>query len=317
MTSVSVIIPNYNGKHLLPQVFDCLSRQTLDSVEIILVDNGSTDGFEKELPEQIHLIRLDQNYGFAYAVNRGIEAAASPLVFLLNNDMSFDEDLIRNLVNILEKHAEFDFVQPKVCFESDRTRINSIGDAWNVYGVGLQRGFGEKDNGRFDETMEIFSPTGGAVLFRKSVFAKIGLFDERFFAYLEDVDLGFRMRLSGMRGVLYPQAVIYHGFGQTSKKMGDFSRHLIHRNVGFVLIKDMPAVLILKYAIHFLIGQLRTLVVFLKDGKTGLLFKIGWEFWKALPWLLSERNKVLKGRKISIRELDGWLVKSWPFGKQF
>ena len=312
----SVIIPNYNGSHLLHHLFECLERQTAEDIEVILVDNGSADDFERHVPKHAEVIRLDHNYGFAGAINRGIEAAASPFVFLLNNDMSFDEDLLEKLLDFLKAHAEYDFVQPKVCFEADRTRINSLGDAWNVYGIGVQKGFGEKDDGRFEETVEIFSPTGGAALFRKSVFDKIGLFDERFFAYLEDVDLGFRMRLAGLRGVLYPQAVIYHGFGQTSKKMGDFSRHLIHRNAGFVLIKDMPGVLLLKYAIHFSIGQLRTLVVFVKDGKISLLFKINREFWKALPWLLSERKRILRGRKISIRALDKWLEKSCPFGKK-
>lgn len=309
----SVVIPNYNGKQMLPVLFQSLAEQKNIKAEWILVDNGSQDNFKEVIPPNVTLVELDKNYGFAYAVNRGIEAAASSYIFLLNNDMTLESEVLTKLVTFLDEHSEYDFVQPKVRFSHAPEHINSVGDSWSVYGLGIQIGFGEEDLGQYDSMHPLFSPTGGAVLFRTSVFTQVGLFDEDFFAYLEDIDLGFRMAHAGLQGVLIPDAVVFHGFGKTSKKLGDLARFLIHRNAVYVLVKNVPFLLILKDILFLMTGQLRMIFIFIKDKKGKLLGKIMMDIFKAYPKLLEKRKKILSNSSISRDELSQLFDRKWPY----
>ncbi len=310
----SVVVPNYNGLKWLPELLTSLTEQSTLNLEILIVDNGSTDGSQTAISSRARLIPLDQNYGFAFAVNRGIESAQSSLIFLVNNDVVLEQDALVRLVRFLETHPEYDFVQPKMKFLHDKTKINNAGDVWSIWGTALQRGFGESDMGQYDSIQEIFAPTGGAVLYRKSVFDRIGLFDERFFAYIEDVDVGFRIRLKGMKGVLFPESVVYHGFQSTTRTITDFSRFYVMRNSQFAAIKNLPAWLMIKYWPQMTFGHIRNWLIGVKDRRFGLIIRVYASVIRNLPYLLSERRRIQKSRQIAVREIDGWLEKSCPFG---
>lgn len=309
----SVIVPNYNGRELLPKLLGSLEEQSGLDLEIIIVDNGSTDSSRQVVSASVKWIQLDRNYGFAYGVNRGFEAARHPYIFIVNNDMVLEPDCLTHLISYLDTNRRYGFVQPKVRFLDRKDTINTVGDVWSVYGLAIQRGFGEADRGQFDRGGEIFSPTGGAALFRKSMLEEVGYFDEQFISYLEDVDLGFRIRLAGFRGALVPEAVTYHAFQATFRKIPDLSRFFITRNSYFVILKNMPFVLLLKYAPHLVIGLFRVWIVYIKDRCFGVLLKIQASLLKHLWHLLKMRHRIQRNRVISIRELDGWFMKTRPF----
>jgi GT2 family glycosyltransferase len=309
----SVIVPNYNGEELLKRFIESLESQTGLDLEIIIVDNGSTDNSKSAIPLSAQWIGLDHNYGFAYAVNRGLEAATASFLFVANNDMVLEPDALTHCVRFLVEHDEYGFVQPKVRFLHEKNVINTVGDVWSVYGLAIQRGFGEKDSGQFDRGGEIFSPTGGAALFRKSMLDEVGFLDERFVSYLEDVDLGFRIRLAGYRGALAPEAVVYHAFQATFRKIPNLSRFFITRNNYFIILKDMPFALLVKYFPHLLVGMFRILIVYMKDRCIPVLVKIKISLFKNLWYLLQERRRIQQTRRISARELDGWFIKTRPF----
>jgi len=307
------VIPNYNGREWLPALFESLARQAGLNPEILVVDNGSTDGSGEVIPEGVRFLSLDRNYGFAFAVNRGIEQAGSPLIFLVNNDVVLEPDALTRLVRYLKTHSDCEFVQPKMKFLHEPTVINNAGDMWSVFGLALQRGFGEEDRGQYDRIEEIFAPTGGAVLYRKSVFDRIGLFDERYFAYVEDVDLGFRMRLAGMRGVLLPESVVYHGFQYTTRRISGFSRYYVMRNSLFTAIKNLPGRLMIRYLPQMTLGHLRNGATGIKDGCPGLVIRVYADVIRSLPYLLSERIRIQRIRRISSRELASWFYVKNPF----
>ncbi|NQT24453.1 glycosyltransferase family 2 protein [candidate division KSB1 bacterium] len=309
----SVIVPNYNGSDLLPKLIASLEEQSGLDLEIIIVDNGSTDLSKEVVPKTVRWIQLDRNYGFAYAVNRGFEAAMHPYIFIVNSDMVLEPDCLTHLISFLDAHKEYGFAQPKVRFLDRKDTINTVGDVWSVYGLAIQKGFGQEDKGQFDQGREIFSPTGGAAVFRKSMLDEVGLFDERFISYLEDVDLGFRIRTAGFRGVLVPEAVIYHAFQATFRKVPNLSRFYVTRNNYFVIIKNMPFLLLAKYLPQLLIGLLRILIVSVKDRCLPVLLKVQFSILKHLFSLIKERRRIQRRRQITARELDGWFTKERPF----
>jgi len=309
----SVIVPNYNGAAFLPELVESLMLQEGVDIEFILVDNGSHDDYEKILPHKTKLIKLGKNYGFAYAVNRGIEIASHQYIFLLNNDMVLEKNALSQLILFMNTHPQYCFVQPKLRFLKRRNVINNAGDFWSIYGMGVQRGCEEVDQGQYDSICEIFSPTGGAVLYRKELFEKVGKFDERFFCYMEDVDLGFRLRLAGYRGVFLPTSVVYHGFRSTSKKIANFSRFYVMRNTLFTAIKNVPFLLFLKYLPQFVLGQMRLWVVGVFDRCLHLVVKSYFHVILNLPYLIRERRKVQSHRKATVKEIDSWFDKKRPF----
>jgi GT2 family glycosyltransferase len=309
----SIIVPNYNGARFLPGLVRTLQSQAGVKLEFIVVDNGSNDGFANLLPPTTKLIKLDKNYGFSYAVNRGIEQATYAYILLLNNDMTLEPQTVVKLVDFLNSHPDYCFVQPKLKFLNQSDVINNVGDLWSVYGIGLERGFGEVDGGQYDFVSEIFSATAGAVLYRKEVLEKIGKFDEHFFCYIEDLDLGFRLRLEGFKGAVLPQAVVYHGFESTSKEIPYFSRFYITRNSLFLMIKNIPVYLFIKYLPQFLSGQLRILITGIVDGCLHLVLKAYYQTMLNLPYLMKERFRIQSLKRITNKELDSWLVKRRPF----
>jgi len=309
----SVVVPNYNGEELLPHLMASLEEQYGLDLEVIIVDNGSTDQSRATVPESVRWIQLDYNTGFAYAVNRGLEAASHPYIFLVNNDMVLETDALTRLVSYLNEYHEYGFAQPKVRFLNRKDTINTIGDVWSVYGLAIQKGFGEKDTGQFNDIREIFSPTGGAALYRKSMLDEVGLFDENFVSYLEDVDLGFRMRLAGYRGALVPESVIYHTFQATFSKIPNLSRFYITRNNSFLVIKNLPTGLVIKYSPHLLVGLLRVLIVYIKDRCIMILFKINISLLKHLFYLFQQRRRIQRARRISNHKLEQWFLRERPF----
>ncbi len=276
---VTIIIPNYNGCHFMEPCLASLKKQTYKDYQILVVDNASTDGsveYVKEHYPEIEVIALKKNYGFSKAVNVGIRRSTTPYVILLNNDTTADPYYIEEMVRTIEKSPRIFSVSSKMIQMYHPQLIDSAGDLYTLTGWGVCRGVGRPVS-NYTETDEVFSACAGAAIYRRQVFQKIGLFDEKHFAYLEDIDVGYRARIFGYRNLYCPTALVYHvGSGTSGSKYNSFKVRLSARNNIYLNYKNMPllqlmvnflplfAGYVLKYAFFIRIG-------FGKDYKDGIL----------------------------------------------
>lgn len=245
---VSVVIVNYNGRAFLEECLSSMSVQTYPSFETILVDNGSTDGsieLVRERFPEVHVISNKENLGFAKANNVGIEAARGELIATLNNDAAASPRWLEALVEALLSDNDVGMCASKMLFMKIPGIINSTGICISRSGASWDRGMFEPDRGQYDSREEVFGPCAGAALYRKSMLDEVGLFDESFFAYMEDVDLAFRARLKGWKCLYVPDAVAYHYHAGTAGYMSDLSIYYGNRNVIWNFVKNFPAKLLL------------------------------------------------------------------------
>jgi GT2 family glycosyltransferase len=238
---VSVIIPNWNGMEHLPTCLDSLRRQTLREAEVVVVDNGSTDGSLQLLDRrytEVNLLALGENRGFAGACNAGIRAARGTFIVLLNNDTEVDAAWLEEVLAAFERHPQAGTVASKMLLFDRRNRIHTAGDFYRVDGLPGNRGVWERDEGQYDEEEYVFGACGGSAAYRRSMLEQVGLLDEDFFFSCEDVDLAWRAQLAGWRCIYAPRAVVYHKLSATG---GGKTASFYHgRNAIYLLIKDYP-----------------------------------------------------------------------------
>jgi GT2 family glycosyltransferase len=241
--TASVVVPNWNGRAWLPGLLASLARQELAPAEVIVVDNGSEDGSLEYLRAEhpgVRLIGLDHNTGFAHAANRGIEAASGGLVALLNTDVVLAPDWLRRMVAALEADPSAAAVACKMLDLADPTRIYDAGDVLRRDGACEQRGRFARDDGRWDAAGEVFGACAGAAVYRREAVLAVGGFDERYFAYLEDVDLALRLQLAGWRCRYEPVVALHAGEG-SSHRLAGAHHHLVARNTLMLVAKAFPA----------------------------------------------------------------------------
>ena len=271
---VSVVIPNFNGKHFLNNCLKSLNDQKDYINEVIIIDNGSTDGspeFIKNIIKdnlnvrndfnfKINLIENDDNLGFSKAVNQGIRNSNSDLVYLINNDVELDKECIPNLIDCINFDESIFSASSKMIQSSNRDLIDDAGDEYTILGWTKKIG-NNKDVANYTHSREIFSSCAGAALYKKAVFEEIGYFDENFFAYMEDVDIGYRALIEGYKNVYCPNARVFHiGSGTSGSKYNEFKIKLAARNNIFVPYKNMP---IPQLIINFLFLSLGFFIKFL------------------------------------------------------
>ena len=256
---VSVIIPNWNGRRFLDLCLGSLRRQTYRAFETILVDNGSTDGSAEhvrlQFPE-IRLIQFSENLGFSAAANEGIQSAKGDYIALLNTDVEVDPRWLSELVLALERHAEVDFCASKILKFEDRRIIDSVGVGCIAGGIGYPIGSHEEDHGQYESPMIVLGSSAGASMYRKAFFDQVGLFDETFFAYHEDVDLNLRAQWAGRKCLYVPTAAVYHiGGGSTGGGLNYFIVRLSTRNRIHAIVKNLPLSLIVRAAPRMLMYE--------------------------------------------------------------
>ncbi len=243
MQEVSVIIPNFNGIAFLDGVLSSLERQTLKNYEVILVDNGSSDGscsFAAANYPWVHIIELPDNFGFCRAVNEGIHAARAPYVLLLNNDTEAEEHFLEEMVAAIRRHKRAFSCASKMVQYHDREKLDDAGNYYCALGWSYARGKG-RDILSYEKEEKIFAACAGAAIYRKKIFEKIGYFDEEHFAYLEDTDVGYRARIYGFQNWYAPKAVVYHvGSGTSGSRYNQFKTRYSSRNNIYLIYKNMP-----------------------------------------------------------------------------
>jgi hypothetical protein len=240
----SVIVPSLNGRHLLPHCLDSLVRQSYPEVEVIVADGASTDGTAELLDVRypsVRLLTLRRNLGFAGNVNAGLRAARGEVLCLLNNDARAEADWVAACVETLAAHPEIGSVASKVLYADGRT-INSAGDLVCRDGAARQRGNARVDGPEWDVCTPVFGASGGAAAYRRGMLADVGLLDEAFFMYLEDVDLAFRAQLRGWACLYQPAARALHVGGASGG--GSLESFYNGRNLIRLLAKDLPTGLV-------------------------------------------------------------------------
>ncbi len=248
MNQVTVIIPNYKGADCIRPCLDSLRKQDFMEYDLIVVDNHSDDGsddiVEKEYPEA-KLIRLADNFGFSRAVNEGIKASKTPYVLLLNNDTTADSAFVRKMTEAIKESDSIFSVSAKMLQMKFPDRIDGAGDLYSAWGWAFARGKGKKSS-RYTKKCDVFASCGGAAIYSRKILDEIGWFDEFHFAYLEDVDIGYRARIMGYRNVYEPEAVVWHmGSGTTGSRYNDFKVRISARNNMYVVMKNMPTIQII------------------------------------------------------------------------
>lgn len=247
---VSVVVVNYNGRKLLDLCLKSLQAQTHGAVEVIVVDNDSADGSISRVREQyptVRLVRMGRNAGFAAGCNAGIAAASGTYVATLNNDAEADPNWIAEAVSTMTERPDVGMIASRMLFWQNPNVINSAGISLDRAGIAWDR-FGGRSarDAVANEVAEIFGPCAGAALYRTALLRDIGAFDERFFMYLEDVDLAWRAQLAGWRCLYCPSAVVYHRHSATSGEGSAFKSFMLSRNRVWLLAKNYPFPLVIR-----------------------------------------------------------------------
>jgi GT2 family glycosyltransferase len=252
---ISVIIANLNGEKYLADCLNSLADQTFRAFEVILVDNGSTDRsldlLKKDFP-WVKVICLEKNSGFAKANNIGIGASSAEYIATLNNDTIADHHWLSELHRAAESDKMVGMVASKIFLGREGKELDSAGMLLYPDGMSRQNGRGEQDSGQFDAIREVLFPSACAALYRREMLNETGCFDEDFFSYCEDTDLGLRARLAGWSAVFAPQAKIRHLYSQTSGRYSEFKAYHVERNHFWVLLKNLPLSYVLLFPFYTL-----------------------------------------------------------------
>lgn len=264
----SVVIPNWNGQRFLADCLDALRGQTLADIEVILVDNASTDGsqdFVRTRYPEVRLIELKENRGFTGACNAGMEAAEGAYIALLNNDTEVASDWAEQVARAFESHSDAGIVASKMLLFDQRDRLHTAGDFFTTDGRAGNRGAWQWDKGQYDRGEYVFSACGGSAVYRQSMLAEIDTLDDDFFFLLEDVDLAWRAQLAGYKVWYEPLAIVYHHLSATGG--GVTASFHDGRNGIWLIAKNMPASLLRKYGRRILARQLALLWQSLKSWR--------------------------------------------------
>ncbi len=315
-TKVAIVVPNWNGKEYISTCLHSLESQSIRA-DIIIVDNGSVDGsvdlIAKDFPE-VFLIKNDKNYGFSGGVNRGIQKATdmgAEYVALFNNDAIADKRWLEELVSCLQKNPKTAIVTCKF-LDNEGDKFDSTGDIYTTWGLSYPRGRGEPVSNVYDKHNLVFGASGGASLYRTSLFKEIGLFDQEFFAYFEDVDISFRAQLAGWKVRYVPTAVAYHQISATTGKIRGFGTYHTLKNLPLLLWKNVPARLLPTIMPRFLLAYTMFLFSALIKGRgwfafKGLVMSLWW-----LPKKLVQRHKIQSSRKVDAKYIASVITWDLP-----
>lgn len=323
-----ITLVNWNGRDMLEDCLESVRAQTFQDFSMIVVDNGSTDGsveFLREHYPEIELIEFDENTGFAYphtyAIKRAFEDPGVEFILTLNNDTALDPDFFAEMVAAAERHPEAGSIQGKVVNFYVPSLIDCTGILVHWDMSALNRGQTEKDAGQFDQEEEIFGPSASAALYRADALKKTTLpngdiFDSSYFAYYEDVDLAWRLRLAGYSSWYTPTAVIKHIHSATGVNHSPFKAFHVHRNHYFNMIKNLPFWFLVR-ALMFMPMRYLLLVSSIfrrkgaaarlsknvsadqKGGIVRMVLRSWWQIFIALPSLLRNRRSIQRARTIS------------------
>ncbi len=306
---MSVVIVNWNGGEGIGECLASLRGQSLDSLEVIVVDNGSTDGSVKFIREQhpeVIVLPLRMNYGFAGAANAGIEASNGEFVALLDHDAIPDPRWAEELLAAMD-HAD---IAASPVYERDDPRVVSArGELLSKWGLPFSDGRGETiAESSCDGYPEVFAASRVASIYRRAVFGAIGTFDIQFFTYFEDVDLSFRARLAGYRIVLAPRARVLRKGASTGRSVDRFQLYHLIKNSQLLVWKNLPRRLLVKVLPRFLAIHVLLFGGAVRHGAGLTALRAYTEVAATFPLVLVKRRSTQRRRKVSTKEVERWLT---------
>lgn len=315
MSTIAVVIVNYNGGNYLHACIAALVEQTIKADKIVVVDNGSSDDSVKKIgafSDDVELIELNQNTGFARANNIAVRnLSGCDWIALLNPDAIPAPDWIEQLRKGIVGHPTHTSFACCMLQASDPETLDGAGDAYHVNGIAWPRYKGVRLDKTEQVPHETFSACGGAALYRRDVFVAQEGFDERYFCYHEDVDLGFRLCLAGQHCMYLPDAVVYHEGSAIAGKGSDFSVYHVHRNMVWTFVKNMPQPLFAIFLLPHIMVSLITILNFALKGRGTIILKAKWDAIKGLPGILRSRVNIQRQRRTSSSALLGSMHYGW------
>ncbi|HBM15199.1 MAG TPA: glycosyltransferase family 2 protein [Lentisphaeria bacterium] len=319
--TVSVIIVNWNGKEYLPDCLNSLLKQSFTDFETILVDNGSTDGsieLLKNFYPWVRIMPLSQNTGFASGNNKGFACSHGKYIVTLNNDTRLEMSWLAELISAVENNPEIGMVASRICTWDNRDKIDSLGVA--VCRDGMSRAY--RRNALFStlslaKVEDILIPSACAALYRRKMIDEIGFFDDAFFAYCEDTDLGLRGRLSGWRAVLARDAIVYHRYSGSGGIFSPLKLYLVERNHFWVALKCFPLIMLLSLPFWTVTRYLLQIqIVLIRPRGAGIQFRNSSscnllkallrgiiDMSKEMPSIFHKRRVTMSIRRISSKEI--------------
>lgn len=311
---VGVVVVNWNSGKLLGQCIEALSKQTVQPGRILVVDNGSTDNSLERIEQVLNcveIVTVGRNVGFAVANNMALSRLRSyRWLALLNPDAFPEPRWLEELLAATRRRPEYAFFGSKMLIAGSTGVIDGVGDCYHVNGLVWRRGHGAPPGAQWNIEREIFSPCAAAALYRTDALLAVGGFDEGYFCYSEDVDLGFRLRLAGHRCLYVPGAVVHHvGSATSGGKDSDFAVYHGHRNLVWTYVKNMPWPLLLLYLPQHLLLNIISVVWYWLRGRGRLMLRAKVDAVVALPEVWKKRRNIQKNRRIGAWELRRLMVK--------
>lgn len=316
--AVTVIVVNYNSGHFLRECIQSLLRQSLRPKQILIVDNCSSDNSLDEIEEtqQVKILRESQNLGFAEANNKAMILSETEFVALLNPDAVASADWLEQLVAGISIHPNAASFGSKQFLLNKPNTIDGVGDFYHVSGY-LGRMGHNRPAHSIKMKSDIFSACGCAVLFRKDIFIAAGGFDRDFFCYIEDIDLGFRLRLLGYSAILVEDAVVYHaGSATTGGHRSDFSVYYGHRNLVWTFIKNMPGILFWGLLPLHIVLNLGSILYLLLQGKGRAIIQAKIDAILGIPKMWRKRQQIQSKRRVSTKDIWKCLDKSFALKRK-
>jgi GT2 family glycosyltransferase len=305
--TVAVVIVNLNAGDYLARTLDALAGQTAPPKRVILVDQGSTDGSVDGVEERfgfVELVRPGENLGFAGGNNLAVQMADDcEWVALLNPDAFPRADWLERLLDAAEREPGYAMLTSTLLLADDPERLDGTGDVYHTSGLAFRRDHGRARANVNRPTGEVFAASGAACMYRRDSFLEVGGFDERFFCFLEDVDLAFRLRLAGQRCLYVSDAIVEHVGSATTGRVSEFTIFHSHRNLVWAYVKNMPGALFWLYLPAHVLVNLAAVVGFSSYGRSRAVLRAKRAALAGLPEMLAERRRLQRGRQVGALEL--------------
>src|SRR5208282_3622948 len=305
--SVAVIIVNWNGGELLARCLRALEAQTVRPKRIFVVDNASRDGscdrIAKDFPN-VTLMRLDKNTGFAAGNNIAARQASDcDWIAPLNPDAFAEPRWLEALIQAADKHPEYASFGSRMLMADTPELLDGVGDIYHVSGLVWREGHGVPASGAHLEEREIFSPCGAAAMYKRPAFVEADGFDEDYFCYVEDVDLGFRLRLLGHRCLYVPESVVLHKGSALTGKRSDFSIYYGHRNLVWTYVKNFPGIWFWIYLPLHMAMNLAALLWFSVSGHAKPIWSAKIDALRGIPKAWRKRSAIQQRARVRFTDV--------------